>query len=147
MKTLKKFVLFSILCTSLLPLQGVGVQVSWPTISNEMRPGTRWWWLGSAVDKANLTYNLEEYARAGMGAVEITSIYGLQKNEANDIPFLSPKWMEMLQHTTAETSRLGMQTDMNNGTGWPFGGPEVSIEDAASKLLTNEYSVKGGEVF
>jgi len=154
-KTLSLFivvnVLFSISISSQITVwQQYGVireQVSWPTISNEMRPGTRWWWLGSAVDKANLTYNLEEYARAGMGTVEITPIYGLQKNEANDIPFLSPKWMEMLQHTTAETSRLGMQTDMNNGTGWPFGGPEVSIEDAASKLLTNEYSVKGGEVF
>jgi len=112
-----------------------------------MLPGTRWWWLGSAVDKTNLTYNLEEYARAGMGTVEITPIYGVQKNEANDIQFLSPKWMEMLQHTTAETKRLGMQTDMNTGTGWPFGGPEVTIEDAASKLLINEYLLKGGEVF
>ncbi|HEY6914768.1 MAG TPA: hypothetical protein VI413_08830, partial [Paludibacter sp.] len=72
---------------------------SWPTINTEMRPGARWWWLGSAVDKANLTYNLEEYARVGLGTVEITPIYGVQKNDANDIQFLSPKWMEMLQHT------------------------------------------------
>ena len=40
--------------------------------SVEARPGARWWWLGSAVDEKNLTYNLEEYARTGMGAVEIT---------------------------------------------------------------------------
>ena len=41
----------------------------WPDAPAEARPGTRWWWLGSAVDEKNLTYNLEEYARAGMGAV------------------------------------------------------------------------------
>ena len=38
----------------------------WPDAPAEARPGTRWWWLGSAVDEKNLTYNLEEYARAGM---------------------------------------------------------------------------------
>lgn len=36
----------------------------WPDAPAEARPGTRWWWLGSAVDEKNLTYNLEEYARA-----------------------------------------------------------------------------------
>lgn len=71
----------------------------WPDAPAEARPGTRWWWLGSAVDEKNLTYNLEEYARAGMGAVEITPIYGVQGNDANDIQFLSPRWMEVLTHT------------------------------------------------
>ena len=46
----------------------------WPDTPVEARPGARWWWLGSAVDEKNLTYNLEEYARTGMGAVEITPI-------------------------------------------------------------------------
>lgn len=31
----------------------------WPDAPAEARPGTRWWWLGSAVDEKNLTYNLE----------------------------------------------------------------------------------------
>jgi hypothetical protein len=141
--TLRK-ILFFLLAT--FPLFG-SAQTSWPEVSTEMKPATRWWWLGNAVDKANLTYNLEEYERAGIGTVEITPIYGVQKNDANEIQFLSGKWMDMLQHNLTETKRLGMQTDMNTGTGWPFGGPEVSIEDAASKLLTNEYKTKGGETF
>ena len=48
----------------------------WPTIQPEARPGVRWWWLGSAVNNKNLSYNLEEYSKAGLGAVEITPIYG-----------------------------------------------------------------------
>ena len=28
---------------------------SWPTPLPEAKPGTRWWWLGSAVDKENLS--------------------------------------------------------------------------------------------
>ena len=33
---------------------------------------------------------------------------------------------------------------MNNGTGWPFGGPEVSLEDAASKVIFLKYTLDGG---
>lgn len=119
--------------------------ISWPEVKTEAKPAARWWWMGSAVDKANLTRNLEEYAAAGMGTMEITPIYGVQGNDANEIPFLSSEWMRMLRHTESEASRLGMQIDMNTGTGWPFGGPEVGIEDAACKLLIEEYNLKGGE--
>lgn len=118
---------------------------AWPEVTTEAKPAARWWWMGSAVDKENLTRNLEAYAAAGMGTMEITPIYGVQGNDANEIPFLSPRWMQMLQHTESEAARLGMQIDMNTGTGWPFGGPEVAIEDAACKLFVTEYRLQAGE--
>ena len=117
----------------------------WPNISTESRPGSRWWWLGSAVDKENLTYNLEEYAKAGLGAMEITPIYGVQGNDNNNIPYLTPQWMDILKHTQAEGKRLGIQIDMNMGTGWPFGGPSVSIADAATKAIFQTYKTEGGQ--
>ncbi len=129
------------------PFLSTGQTTSWPATNVEMYPGTRWWWLGSAVDKVNLTYNLDEYARAGMGTVEITPIYGVQNNDSNNIDFLSAQWMGMLKHTISETKRLGIQTDMNTGTGWSFGGPEVTMEDAASKLVIREYEVSGNQLF
>ena len=124
---------------------GVMQAQQWPDTPVEARPGARWWWLGSAVDEKNLTYNLEEYARTGMGAVEITPIYGVQGNDANEIQFLSPRWMEMLKHTQTEGKRTGIEIDMNTGTGWPFGGPEVSIEDAATKAIFQTYEIEGGK--
>lgn len=130
-----------LLLSDVLPAQNT----AWPEVNTEAKPAARWWWMGSAVDKENLTRNLEAYAAAGMGTMEITPIYGVQGNEANDIPFLSSRWMEMLRHTEGEASRLGMLIDMNTGTGWPFGGPEVAIEDAACKLFVTEYKLKGGE--
>ncbi|MDR1414639.1 MAG: hypothetical protein LBI96_02415 [Odoribacteraceae bacterium] len=117
----------------------------WPEAKVEARPWTRWWWLGSAVDSLNLTRNLEEYARAGLGGVEITPIYGVQGNEARDIPFLSPAWMNVLQHTLAEGKRVGMEVEMNAGTGWPYGGPEVTIEDAATRVLFRQFTLTGGQ--
>ena len=106
-----------------------------PSPSRESKPGLRWWWLGSAVDKSNLTWCLSEYSKAGVGAVEITPIYGVQGNDSNDICYLSPRWMEMLRHVESEGERLGIETDMATGTGWPFGGPWVPIEQAACKAI------------
>ncbi|MEP6754821.1 MAG: glycosyl hydrolase [Chthonomonadales bacterium] len=98
----------------------------WPMVTREMKPWTRWWWLGSAVDKQNLSRLLKEYNKVGLGGVEITPIYGVQGNDTNDIPYLSPKWMEMLNYTVSEAAKLGMGVDMPTGTGWPFGGPQVT---------------------
>jgi hypothetical protein len=117
----------------------------WAIAEPEARPYTRWWWLGSAVDKENITYNFGQYARAGIGGVEITPIYGVQGNDANDIPFLSPQWMEILKHVETEGKRLDIETDMNTGTGWPFGGPTISVEEAATKALFREYELREGQ--
>lgn len=95
--------------------------------------------MGSAVDSLNLTRNMTDYAKAGLGTLEITPIYGVIGNERNEKSFLSAPWLAMLGHTEAEAKRLNMQIDMNTGTGWPFGGPEVSVSDAACKMLIEEW--------
>lgn len=117
----------------------------WPNATTECRPGSRWWWLGSAVDEKNLAYNIEQYAKAGLGTLEVTPIYGVQGNEANEIPFLSEKWMQMLAYTYSQADKNGITVEMNNGTGWPFGGPEVSIEDAATKAVFMQMDITGGK--
>lgn len=111
---------------------------TWPEALPEAKPAARWWWLGSAVDKENLSYSIAEYAKAGIGELEITPIYGVQGNEANDIPFLSEKWMEMYKHTVTEGAGHGVRIDLNTGTGWPFGGPDVSESQAAAKAIFEE---------
>ena len=107
----------------------------WPTPLPEAKAGTRWWWLGSAVDKPNLEWNLSEYARVGIGAVEITPLYGVQGNEKNELQFLSPQWMQALKDVQDISREKGIEVDMNCGTGWPFGGPLVPIEEAACKAV------------
>ena len=94
----------------------------WPPANHESKPGSRWWWLGSAVDEKNLEWNIKQYASHGIGTLEITPLYGVQGNDQNNIPFLSERWMEIL-------------------TGWPFGGPEVKMEEAACKLVLVDTTV------
>ena len=120
-------------------------ELNWPTITKEGKPWTYWWWMGSAVDKQNLTRLLEAYSKAGIGGVHIIPIYGVKGFEAQQIPYLSPKWMEMLEHTVSEARRLDMGVDMTTGTGWPFGGPQVNPADAATKVLLETYSLNAGE--
>ncbi len=119
--------------------------LAWPEATRESRPWTRWWWMGSAVDKTNLTRLLTEYRAAGLGGVEICPIYGAKGYEERFIEFLSPKWMEMLDYTTAEAARLDLGVDMTTGTGWPFGGPRVTTADASAKVILKRYELTGGE--
>lgn len=123
-------------CLTCALLTAVSAQAQFlPSPTPEAKPGIRWWWMGSAVDKENLGWNLDQYAKAGIGAVEITPLYGVQGNDKNDIPYLSPRWMEMLRFVEKKDKELGIETDMATGTGWPFGGPWVPLSEAACKAV------------
>lgn len=117
--------------------------VAWPELTKENKPWTRWWWPGSGVDKASLTRQLEQLATAGIGGVEITPIYGAKGYEDRYIEFLSPKWVEMLEHVGLEAKRLGLGVDMATGTGWPFGGPWVVPADANTKAVLKDGKITG----
>ena len=123
-------------CLTCALLTAVSAQAQFlPSPTQEAKPGIRWWWMGSAVDKENLGWNLDQYAKAGIGAVEIIPLYGVQGNDKNDIPYLSPRWMEMLRFVEKKDKELGIETDMATGTGWPFGGPWVPLSEAACKAV------------
>ena len=93
------------------------------------------------MNKKDLTWNLEQYQKAGLGGVEITPIYGVDGYEKQFIDFLSPQWMQMLVHTLNESKRLGLGVDLANGTGWPFGGPWVKDADASKSVYYKTYSL------
>lgn len=120
-------------------------QIKWPTITQQNKPWARWWWEGSAVDKKNLTANLQDYYNAGLGGMEVTPIYGVYGYEKQFINFLSPQWMAMLDHTLKEAKRIGIGIDLANGTGWPFGGPTTTDKDASKTVVYKTYTVNGGE--
>ncbi len=100
---------------------------------NTAKPWTFWWWMGSTVTENDITWQLENFAKAGLGGVHIIPIYGVKGLEKQAIPYLSPRWMQILEHTVREGKRLGLGVDMTTGTGWPFGGPNVTPDMAAKK--------------
>ena len=120
-------------------------QIQWPAINQTTKPWTRWWWQGSAVNKADLAIAMKKYQQAGLGGLEITPIYGVKGYEQQFINYLTPQWTDMLQFTLQEAKRLGIGVDMATGTGWPFGGPWVTPEDACKNINMVTYTVKAGE--
>lgn len=121
------------------------VPPGWPEVNRYHKPWTRWWWMGNAVDRENLDTLLAQYAEAGFGGVEITPIYGAKGYEEDFLDFLSPGWMHILQHTTGKAGELDMGVDMNLGTGWPFGGPQITARYAAGKMVLQRYRFRQGE--
>ena len=119
--------------------------VEWPPVTNVTHPWARWWWHGSAVTKKDLTANMKELKNAGFGGVEVTAIYGTKGYEKQDISFFSPEWMKILKYTLDEGQKLGLGIDLDNTSGWPFGGPWVGADDASKEVHYKIYNLKSGE--
>lgn len=128
----------------ILSLLAIAQASPWIEPTQTSKPWTRWWWLGSAVDEAGLTAQLDAFAAAGMGGVEICPIYGVNGFENLEKKFLSPEWMKMLDFSVRHAQKNGLGFDMTTGTGWPFGAPWINT-DFSSHHITwkKDSSAKG----
>lgn len=141
---IKNIIKLSVICFA---FGNLSAQNPWPKTTETVKPWTRWWWMGNAVDEKGLDKQLTTLNKAGFGGVEIVPIYGAKGFENQYINYLSPEWMKMLQFTTNKAKSLNMGVDMAVGTGWPIGGPQVSEEDAATKMIVQTYTISSGEKF
>ncbi|SHE76643.1 alpha-L-rhamnosidase [Mariniphaga anaerophila] len=119
----------------------------WPEPTQESKPWTRWWWPGNAVDRQNIQRELQEMADAGIGGVEITSIYGVKGEEDRFIEYLSPQFSEMLKFTIEQAESLGMGVDLPPGSGWRCGGPFVTEDKGLWSLKMHVFDVNAGTQF
>jgi hypothetical protein len=142
------FPLLTLFIASLNPAFGraaAPAPLDWPQVTNKAKPWARWWWLGNIGTDADFSSEMQKYAQAGLGGLEITPIYGVRGEEARFVRYLTPQWMQRLEYVLDEGQRLGLGLDMDNGNGWPFGGPWVGPEDAAKYVARRSYSLKAGE--
>ncbi|OGV65430.1 MAG: hypothetical protein A2283_18075 [Lentisphaerae bacterium RIFOXYA12_FULL_48_11] len=116
----------------------------WPEITKEAKPWAYWWWLGSGVDETNISRELTRYQDAGMGGVHIIPIYGAKGCEDKYIEYLSPRWMDILNYTVSEAGKKNLGVDMTTGTGWCFGGPNVSTNEACAGVVVKTNIVTAG---
>jgi hypothetical protein len=122
-------------------------QLSWPPLTSQNKPWAWWWWPGSAVDPTNIASQLQTFQRAGLGGVVVIPIYGIRGGESDYINFLTPKWMDMLNDTVTNAHRLDMGVDLALETGWCFGGPTISNDEANAFVVKKTYDVAGKETF
>jgi hypothetical protein len=111
----------------------------------------RWWWFGPSVTKGELEREMCLMKEAGIGGFEVQPVYPLAlDNEASGIktlPFLSDEFLDVLRFTSDKAKELGLRFDLTLGSGWPFGGPTVSIDHAAGRLRYEHLSVDANTRF
>jgi hypothetical protein len=60
--------------------------------------------------------------------------------------FLSPEHLEALRFTAEKAKELGLRMDMTLGSGWPYGGPQISRERSRRRLHASApVSVSAGQ--
>lgn len=134
----------------------VGWQVHAQTV-NELQRGferppddakimMRWWWFGPAVTKTELEREMRLMKEGGIGGFEVQPVYPLLPDDATagfkNLPYLSDEFLDALRFTSAKARELGLRMDLTLGSGWPFGGPQVPITDAAAALRTERVKVE-----
>jgi hypothetical protein len=133
-----------VLITSVPAEPASSADLAWPVVTRTNRPWAYWWWMGSAVDRTNLVREFARYKEGGLGGMHIVPIYGAKGWETNYIEYLTPRWLQMLSFTVGEAARFDLGVDMTLGTGWCFGGPTVSDQDANANVVVNTYNVTSG---
>src|SRR5215813_7767774 len=107
----------------------------------------RWWWFGPVVTKPELEREMRMMKEGGIGGFEIQPVYPLALDDQKNIktlPFLSYEFLDALCFTSAKSRELGLRMDLTLGSGWPYGGPQVPITQAAGMLRWERVKVQEG---
>lgn len=108
----------------------------------------RWWWFGPAVTKSEITRELEEMKAAGIGGVEIATLYPLALDDPgtgfHNFAFLSDEHIDALGFAAREARRLGLRVDITLGSGWPYGGPHIPVTHAAGAMRVESIEIPPG---
>jgi len=99
---------------------------------DDARMMVRWWWFGPAATKPELERELRAMKEGGIGGFEVQPTYPLQLD--GNYSYLSQEFLEALRFTGEKAKELGLRMDLTLGSGWPFGGPHISIAQASGRL-------------
>jgi hypothetical protein len=109
----------------------------------------RWWWFGPAVTKPELEREMRVMKEGGIGGIEVQPVYPLSLDDPEkgirNFPFLSDEYIDALRFVSAKSHELGLRMDLTLGSGWPFGGPQVSINEAAGMLRSERVKLEAGQ--
>jgi hypothetical protein len=108
----------------------------------DCRPHTRWWWMGNAITKDDISLQLREMHAQGIGGVEQITMQPVY--EKGNVPYLSDAYFDLLKHTVAEARDLGMSVSLNfGGPGWIWGGDWVPPDQRNQSLLSSSMRIQG----
>lgn len=108
----------------------------------------RWWWFGPAVEKPEILRELQQMKADGIGGAELAFVYAEELDDParnlKNLPFLSPEMLSAVTYAQAEGRKLGLRIDVTLCSGWPYGGPATTLDQAATRLRTMEVAIPPG---
>ena len=114
------------------------------TYTKEEKPWVWWFWMGNIVTHESIQATLQSFQHSGFGGVTIISTYGVKGFEKSAIPFRSNDWFKQVSFAIHKAAELGMGVDLAFSSAWPYGGPSVTMENAAKKLKGDDTFYSGG---
>ena len=127
--------------------ESTSLEQDWDNPPIDARLRGYWWWLNGNVTKEAITRDLEEMKAKGWGGALICDAGGASQDKNDNVrhgpTFFTSEWRELFKHTLREADRLGLEMSLNIQSGWNLGGPLVTADDAAKKLVWSESRVTG----
>ncbi|MFM7185665.1 MAG: glycosyl hydrolase [Planctomycetota bacterium] len=128
----------------------------------EAGPWVFWFFFDNVMSRAEITRELEQLADAGVAGIELrfVSRRGFsgtpgpgfdpetwERLGQKRLEFLSPEFIDALEHACVEARRLGLRLAINTGMGWPPGGPWVTPQHRSRHLAWQRREVTGPTLF
>lgn len=103
------------------------------------KPGTRWWWFATEIEKADIRYQLDWMKEMNFGAIEIAWVYPLYRyqrmyaasygrqypKDTTAQDWLSPEWSEVVTYAKSYADSIGLSCDFTFGSAWPVAGHNI----------------------
>ena len=109
----------------------------------------RWWWFGPALTNEELEREVLAMKEGGIGGFEIQPVYPLELDDPAlgvlNLPYLSDGFLSALRFVNEKAQEMGMRLDLTLGSGWPYGGSNVAITQAAGMLRVVRVPIQDGD--
>jgi hypothetical protein len=133
-----------------LPMAAADLGAAFADPPQEARPRVWWLWLHANTSNSRITYDLEQMKEKGIGGFlqwdpgPGPSRYGTRAVDLPPSPgWMSPEYRAAMRHTFAEADRLGLEAAIALMPGANCGGPWITPELSAQKLVIGVTNIIG----
>ena len=85
----------------------------------------------------------------GIGGFEIQPVYPLALDDPQagfrNFPYLSDEFLQDVRYANDEAAKIGMRVSLTLSSGWPYGGPNTPVTEAAGAIHLQTSSIAAGE--
>lgn len=108
----------------------------------------RWWWFGPNVLKQQLEREMLAMKAGGFGGFEIQPVYPMELDDPargiRNVPYMSPEFLDAVSFVNNKAHEQNLRVDMTLASGWPYGGPNVPVTEAAGRMRVTAVAVAAG---